>query len=201
MKGWRTAARIPIHRNPLFTVEERGIERDGERRSIVAIDTADWVHVIPLLPDGRIVLVRQWRYATESFHLELPGGIVDDPGEDRAAAERELAEETGYRAGRWRRLGEVEPNPAILDNRLTAWVATELERIPPEERPPVDEHEELEVVEVPLERVPELVARGEIRHALMLSSFYLLGLAGGAAAFTALAAEGPEPAPPLRPRP
>jgi hypothetical protein len=72
----------------------------------------------------------------------------------------------------------VEPNPAILDNRLSVWLATGLERLAPQERPPADEDEELEVVEVALEEVPALVARGEIRHALMLSSFYLLRLAG-----------------------
>jgi hypothetical protein len=51
------------------------------------------------------------------------------------------------------------------------------------------------VVEVALDRIPELVARGEIRHALMLSSFYLLGLAGGAGAFLREDREAPEPAP------
>ena len=177
MKPWKTAAAETVYRHPLFSIETRRIERDGERRQIVALASDDWVHVIPLLPDGRIVMVRQWRYATESFHLELPGGIVDEPGEDRAAAERELAEETGYRAAHWERLGEVEPNPAIVDNRLSVWLATGLEGIPAGERPPADEHEELEVVEVPLDDVPALVARGEIRHALMLSSFYLLRLA------------------------
>lgn len=176
MKPWTTAAKETVYRHPLFAVESRRIERDGEGREIVALATEDWVHVIPLLPDGRVVLVRQWRYATEGFQLELPGGIVDVPGEDRAAAEQELAEEAGYRAGRWERLGEVESNPAIVDNRLSVWVATELERIPPEERPPLDRYEEVEVEEVALDRVPELVRRGEIRHALMLSSFYLLHL-------------------------
>lgn len=176
MKPWKTASAETVYRHPLFSVEARSIERDGEHRRIVALESKDWVHVIPLLPDGRIVMVRQWRYATESFHLELPGGIVDEPGEARAAAERELAEETGYRAARWERLGEVEPNPAIVDNRLSVWLATGLERLPAEERPPADEHEELEVVEVALGEVPALVARGEIRHALMLSSFYLYGL-------------------------
>jgi ADP-ribose pyrophosphatase len=178
MKPWKTASAEAVYRHPLFAVEKRRIERDGERREIVALASDDWVYVIPLLPDGRVVMVRQWRYATESFHLELPGGIVDEPGEDRAAAERELAEETGYRARRWERLGEVEPNPAIVDNRLSVWLATGLERLAPEERPPADEDEELEVVEVALDEVPALVARGEIRHALMLSSFYLLRLAG-----------------------
>lgn len=190
MKPWRTVSSRTVTENPLFRLERRRIERaveagdgeDGEReeREIVAIDSKDWVQIVPLLSDpergDRLVMVRQWRYATESFHLELPGGIVDDPGEDRAAAERELAEETGYRARSWERLGEVEPNPAILDNRLTVWLATGLERLPPDERPEGDEHEELEVVEVPLAEIPGLVRSGGIRHALMVSSLYLFDL-------------------------
>lgn len=188
MKPWRTVSSRTVAENPLFRLERRSIERgpdgDGEReeREIVAIDSKDWVQIVPLLRDpgrlvpDRLVMVRQWRYATESFHLELPGGIVDDPGQDRAAAERELAEETGYRASSWERLGEMEPNPAILDNRLTVWLATGLERVPPGERPEGDEDEELEVVEVPLADVPGLVRGGEIRHALMVSSLYLFEL-------------------------
>lgn len=176
MRPWKTTTAETVHENPLFEVQERRIERDGEARTIVAIDTRDWVHVIPLLPDGRLVMVRQWRYATSAFHLELPGGIVDEPGEDRRAAEEELAEETGYRARHWRRLGTVEPNPAILDNRLTVWVAEGLELLGEDERPPVDEHEELEVVELPLAEVPARIASGEIAHALMLSSLYLFEL-------------------------
>jgi 8-oxo-dGTP pyrophosphatase MutT (NUDIX family) len=188
MKSWRTVSSRTVAENPLFRLERRRIERgpdgDGEReeREIVAIDSKDWVQIVPLLSDpdrlvpDRLIMVRQWRYATESFHLELPGGIVDDEGGDRDAAERELAEETGYRARSWERLGEMEPNPAILDNRLTVWLATDLERIPPDERPEGDEDEELEVVEVPLAEIPGLVRRGEIRHALMVSSLYLFDL-------------------------
>ena len=175
MKSWRTVSSEAVYRHPLLTVESRTIAtggRDGERRTILAIDSQDWVHVVPILPDGRILLVRQWRYATEGFHLELPGGIVED-GDPRATAEAELAEETGYRAGAWRLLGEVEPNPAILDNRLSVWLATELEEIAPEDRPPADPHEELELVPVEPDEVAGRIERGEIRHALMISSFYL----------------------------
>lgn len=183
MKPWRTAGTERIFTHPLLRLDRRRIERSDEsgegmeRREILALDSDDWVQVIPLLADDRVVMIRQFRYATESFHLEFPGGIVDPGHDDRQAAELELAEETGYRAGHWERIGEVEPNPAILDNRLSTWVATGLELLAPEERPPRDEHEEMEVVEVPLADVPGLIRKGEIRHALMVSSFYLFELA------------------------
>ena len=88
----------------------------------------DWVNVIPLLAGGEVVLVRQWRYGTAAPTLEIPGGMVEAESE-REAAERELLEETGYRARSWRRLGEVHPNPAFLTNRCGTWLATDLERV------------------------------------------------------------------------
>lgn len=182
MKPWRTAAKEPIFTHPLLRLERRRIERGGEggeareSREILALDSDDWAQVIPLLPDGRVVMVRQFRYATGSFHLEFPGGIVDPGHDHRQAAEQELAEETGYRARRWEKIGEVEPNPAILDNRLSVWVASDLELLDAGERPPRDEHEEMEVVKVALADVPGLIRSGEIRHALMVSSFYLFEL-------------------------
>ena len=63
----------------------------------------------------------------QQFSVEVPGGLVD-PGEDhRTAAARELEEETGYRAGKLERLGEVFPNPALFNNSMSFWLATELE--------------------------------------------------------------------------
>lgn len=175
MRSWRTDSTETAFSHPLFTVERRRIRRgdpEPDEREILAIASDDWVHAIPILPDGRVLLIRQWRYATEGLQLEFPGGIVDGPGA-RASAERELAEETGYRAAAWRELGTVEPNPAILDNRLTAFLATDLTPIPEDERPPADAHEEIEPVPTEADEIPRLIATGEIRHALMLSSYLL----------------------------
>lgn len=183
MKPWHTATKEPIFTHPLLRLERRRIERPAdteegiESREILALDSDDWAQVIPLLPDDRVVMIRQFRYATQSFHLEFPGGIVEPGHTHREAAEQELAEETGYRAREWEQIGEVEPNPAILDNRLSVWVATGLERLSSEEKPPRDEHEEMEVVEVPRDEIPDRIRSGEIRHALMVSSFYLFELA------------------------
>jgi ADP-ribose pyrophosphatase len=65
-------------------------------RDFVVIASADWCNVIAVTPDGKLVLVRQFRFGIEEFSLEIPGGIID-PGETPvAAAVRELREETGY---------------------------------------------------------------------------------------------------------
>ncbi len=77
------------------------------------VEAAPWVCIVPLLPDGRIVLVEQYRHGAQQVAVELPAGNID-PGEDAAtAAIRELAEETGYRAAAAPiPLGTLWPEPA-----------------------------------------------------------------------------------------
>ena len=82
--------------------------------------------IVPLTADGEIVLVRQYRHVTGGFSWEIPGGSVrpDEPLE--AAAQRELREEAGYRAGRLRYLGGFWPNNAYLDEVIQVFLAEEL---------------------------------------------------------------------------
>lgn len=65
--------------------------------------------VIPILDDGRLVMERQWRYALNRSFLEFPAGKLNAGEDPFAAVQRELAEETGYRAGQWARLGVMHP--------------------------------------------------------------------------------------------
>ncbi|MFO7260869.1 MAG: NUDIX hydrolase [bacterium] len=133
------------------------------------LEVPDWVNVVPVTRDGRIVLVEQFRHGTRAVTIELPAGIVE-PGEDPCVAGlRELEEETGYRAAAGRLLGFVEPNPALQDNRSAVVLA---EGCVPDGRAAPDEGEDVRVRVVEPATVRELIARGVIRHAITIAAWY-----------------------------
>jgi 8-oxo-dGTP pyrophosphatase MutT (NUDIX family) len=176
MRRWKTERSDTLFDSPLFRLDRQHLEFEGDRRQALVLDAPCWVNVIPILPDGRVILVRQWRFGIAEPTLEIPGGMVD-PGEDEAAAAaRELLEETGHSAKEWRRIGEVHPNPAFINNRCGTWVATGLERVG---EPLGDGEEEIELETAPLAEIPGLIARGDITHALVIAAFYYFDLGRG----------------------
>jgi 8-oxo-dGTP pyrophosphatase MutT (NUDIX family) len=90
--------------------------RATEKDFIVA-RAPDWVNVVAVTPEDKIILVRQFRFGSNALSLEIPGGVMEQGEDPIAAAVRELSEETGYGGGRVSLLGSVHPNPAIQDNR------------------------------------------------------------------------------------
>lgn len=139
--------------------------RTEETLERLVLDTPDWVNVVALTPDRRLVCVRQYRFGTETITLEIPGGMVDRGEGHREAAERELLEETGYRAQRWSYLGCVEANPAIHNNRLHHWLALDAASTGHQE---LDEGEDIQVVELDLEEARRAVFDGRIAHSLVV---------------------------------
>ncbi len=130
---------------------------------VVTLELPDWVTVVALRTDGKVVLVRQLRYGTNAPSLETPGGIVDAGESPLRAARRELHEETGHRARRWRSLGWVFPNPSLQSNRLHMFLALDAYDDGPGAP---DEAEGLEVERMPLIQIKSRMQRGAVRHAL-----------------------------------
>jgi ADP-ribose pyrophosphatase len=145
---------------------------DGSRstRDIAAHPGA--VAMVAIDPDGQVLLVRQWRHAIGRALLEIPAGSLDrhEDGtvEDHgAAAARELEEETGYRAGRWRHLGSFYSAPGFTSELLHVYLATELEPAH-EGRLGPDPDEKLELERMPLADAIALADRGQIQDAKSL---------------------------------
>ncbi len=96
---------------------------DGQRATREFIRHGGAVGVIPLLPDGRLVLVRQHRYPIDRVLLEWPAGKLDAGEDSLACARRELLEETGYTADEWAWAGDFFNAPAYSSERLQLWFA------------------------------------------------------------------------------
>jgi ADP-ribose pyrophosphatase len=85
------------------------------------------VVVLPVFPDGTALLIRQYRHAVGRYMWELVAGSLDKPGESpAAAAKRELHEEAGYSARRWRKMLDYFPSPGLLSERMHIYLATNL---------------------------------------------------------------------------
>lgn len=117
--------------------------------------------VVPFLDDGRVLLIRQYRFATAGYLLEVPAGKLD-PGEaPEVCAARELEEETGYRAGRLEPLGAIWPSPGFTDEKIHLFAAFEL--VPSEQHLEVDEI--IELVPMPFDAALRAIREGEIQDA------------------------------------
>lgn len=127
------------------------------------------VAIVPIDSDGNVVLVRQFRLATGAVLLEVPAGGVD-PGETpEDAAQRELSEEIGMRAGHLERLAGFYVSPGFLTEYVHAFLATDLADSPAE----ADEDEDIAVVRMPLADVVAMVERGELRDAKSIAGILL----------------------------
>jgi len=142
----------------------------GTQREFTIIHVPDWVNVIAVTPDQQVVLVKQFRFGSDDFSLELPGGMIEAGEDPVAAGVRELQEETGFGGGKVRLLGQVQPNPAIMDNHCHYVL---VEGAVPSGPMDWDSDEEIEVETAPLATVLAWARSGVISHSLTIAGLML----------------------------
>jgi 8-oxo-dGTP pyrophosphatase MutT (NUDIX family) len=180
---WRETARQTILSNPVYqVVESTRRAEDGTEGTFTLVESRDWCNVVAevIRDDGVpcFVLARQFRHGSGQVTVEFPGGVVD-PGESPAhAALRELEEETGYAAASVTLIGQVSPNPALMNNTVHTFIAHDPHLVSEQE---LDEHERLDAELIPVYEVLDLLRPDFTHHALMMVAlhWYRLFLADG----------------------
>jgi ADP-ribose pyrophosphatase len=138
----------------------------------------DWVNIVPVTEDGKIILVEQYRQAAGHVCLEIPGGSThphqqEDP---KKAAVRELAEETGYVPDDVRLIGVHRPNPAMQNNKMHTYIGFGCRLL---QEPTPDPFEDINVVAKSIPEVVDMILTGKIDHSIVVASIlYALPVLG-----------------------
>jgi ADP-ribose pyrophosphatase len=168
-----------LHRGKFIEFRVDTVERaDGSRAVRDFAGHPGAVAIVALDAEGRVPLVRQWRLAGDGLLLEVPAGgldVVDGVKEDpELAARRELEEETGLRAGTWRKLGAFYSAPGFTDELMHLFLATDLSPADPDGRLGPDEDERLILEWRPWREAVAAVESGEIRDAKSVAGLFWL---------------------------
>jgi len=134
---------------------------DGREMTREVVRHGGSVAILAFPEPGRVLLEKNWRYALGREMLELPAGTLDGDEDPRACAVRELAEETGWRAGRLEPLLVIHPSPGVLSERLEIFLAEDLAPGEAEREP----GEQIENVLVSLDEAYQMIRDGRITDA------------------------------------
>ena len=176
IKPWKKIRATPVGDFRIFKIRSdlKISPRTGEEHDFFVLESVDWVNVIAVTPDQKLVMVTQYRHGSNTVELEIPGGMMDAEDADPVAtAVRELREETGYVGENARLLGRIWSNPAILNNR-TYIVLVENCRL--QHGVEFDSGEDLITSLVPVAEIPKLVAAEKIGHSLVVVALYYFDL-------------------------
>jgi len=133
---------------------------NGKTTQREIVEHARTIAVVPVLDDGRIVMIRQYRKSIERVLLELPAGGIDGNESPENAAHREMAEETGYSAGHLELLTEFFTSPGFTNEYMYLYRATQLQG-----GQPTEATDQIEVVTVALDEALQRMRSGEMSDA------------------------------------
>ena len=177
-QGAEVLSSTTVYEGPIFGIRrDEVVEPSGVRAVREVITHPGSVVVLPVLPDGRILLIEQYRHATRQNLWELVAGRMD-PGEmPQEAAARELIEETGFRAKRFRVFLDVFPTPGFLEERMFILLA---EGLTPGEAEP-EEDEKIVSRAYSRKQLETMIRTGKLRDAKSIAGilFYFRFLASG----------------------
>ena len=159
-------------KRPWITLREDHVvlPNGAEMEEFHVVEYPNWAATVCIDTEGHLVLVEQYRHGIQRSSLELPAGVIEDNESPLEAAQRELLEETGYKASEWISLGSFSTDPSNHSNYAHFFVATDASF---SQNPSYDAEEDLVTRLVPLHKSLDLVEEGTIIHGLHVTALML----------------------------
>ena len=177
LPGWKSLSLETAFHTPVFDllVERSECVRTGASTNFYYFKCPDWVNVIAMTPDNKIVMIRQYRHGKGTIELEIPGGGMN-PSENHdpvSAGARELLEETGFAVEKGVIIGKVCPNPALQGNTCYTVFFQNARQV---SKPDMEATEEIETALFPVEELDDFIKKVKIMHGLVLNALHFFDI-------------------------
>jgi 8-oxo-dGTP pyrophosphatase MutT (NUDIX family) len=171
MTKWPTIETKNILQGGIFRYFQ--VKRKSPKTSEVGtfdiIQCANWVNVIAITPEKKIILIKQYRHGTDECTIEIPGGAINRGEDPLVGAQRELEEETGFTSSEWVLLGKVDVNPAFMTNTCEVFLALNAQQTAKQN---LDPFEEIDVFFEDVKNINQLIKNRKITHSLVIAAIY-----------------------------
>lgn len=141
--------------------------RNNKEVKVTVLEAEDAVNVVALTTENRILFIKQYRFGSGEFSLEVPGGFIEKDEVPLIAAKRELKEETGFTAPHWEYLGAVFANPVFMNSKVHHFVAYDASLT---DQKDLDEAEDIEIVLMTKSVLKQKIEAKELTHPHTISA-------------------------------
>jgi ADP-ribose pyrophosphatase len=171
MRHYRLIEKQVVYNGKKVRLEVDRVEDEENQREVrfEVVVHPGAVVVLPVMDDGRVLMIRNHRYSVHQVLIELPAGTLEKGEDPMNCAGRELLEETGYLAGKLQRIGAFYSSPGVLTEKLYAFAAYHLER----KSTALEEDEEIEIMPVLFDDALKMIDTAEIMDAKTIATLLM----------------------------
>jgi 8-oxo-dGTP pyrophosphatase MutT (NUDIX family) len=172
MDRWVINSRKTMLSGKIYSLEDLDctLPSKGISHTFNIIKAPDWINIVAQTDDGEVLFVRQHRLGTDEITIETPAGMIEDGEDPFEAAKRELAEETGYHAGKIVLMKTLHANPAIMTNRIYFFFASGCTK---KGNQKLDREESISVEKYSVEETAGMIQSGIINHSIIVTALTL----------------------------
>lgn len=161
-----------VYQNPWLSVREDVIRfPDGRNGVYGVVERPPTNFIIALTVQNAVLFIKEYRYPVRKNILQLPSGTTDKGMTDLAAAKKELLEETGYAAKKWKKIGRFYIAPGHESIYANIFLAIDLNKV--KDKIGCNDESIIKVEEIPLEKIPEIVSKSKIECGITLAALQL----------------------------